>query len=159
MTGWQRIMNWKGFGRKWVTVILRYYPAICFHGRTGKNYEKPHRIVGMPSEIRTGQLPNKNQKRFHFRQLTRTSTHFTDLQHDTFFDKSPLFWKIKCRLMRSPYYVSVCVRPLTPYECLNHSLLNFVCISWHLSPSQWRNSWILPIRNTNITASQIAEWP
>jgi hypothetical protein len=46
--------------------------------------------------------------------------------------------------MRSPCCLYVCVFvsaclwiPDSTFECLNQSLQNFVCISWHLSPSQW----------------------
>jgi hypothetical protein len=35
--------------------------------------------------------------------------------------------------------------PLLIYECLNQSLWNLVCISWHPSPSQRHISWILCI--------------
>jgi hypothetical protein len=43
---------------------------------------------------------------------------------------------------------SVCVPvypPLSTIECLNQSPLNLWCISWQLSPSQRRTSWIPPI--------------
>jgi hypothetical protein len=57
-----------------------------------------------------------------------------------------LFWKSKIRLMRSPccLWLCICVSlypppPLT-FECLNQPLLNFICMSWHLRPSQWRTS-------------------
>jgi hypothetical protein len=32
--------------------------------------------------------------------------------------------------------VTVCLSPPMKFECLNQSLRNLVCISWHLSPSQ-----------------------
>jgi hypothetical protein len=60
-----------------------------------------------------------------------TSSHRIDLcDHSLAY--FPYFEKIKaglCDLHESP--------PLT-FDCLNQSLLNLVCISWHLSPSQRR---------------------
>jgi hypothetical protein len=55
-----------------------------------------------------------------------------------------LFWIYTSRLMRSScnLWVHVCVAvclyvypPLTTFECLNQSLWNLVCTSWHLIPS------------------------
>jgi hypothetical protein len=40
-------------------------------------------------------------------------------------------------------------------ECLYQSSLNFVCISCHMSPSQWRTSDFPPISITNTAASKI----
>jgi hypothetical protein len=54
-----------------------------------------------------------------------------------------LFWKHESRLTQSPCCVSVNPLPLT-FEYLNQSLWNFVCISWHLSPSQWHTYKSLP---------------
>jgi hypothetical protein len=56
-----------------------------------------------------------------------------------------LFWKNKSRLMWSPCCVSVNPLPPSTYECLNQSLRNLVCISWHLRPVQWRTSQVPPI--------------
>jgi hypothetical protein len=47
-------MNWKGCGKKLV-VLSRYLP-----GRTEK-ITKDFRVVGVPTEIRTGHLPNTNE--------------------------------------------------------------------------------------------------
>jgi hypothetical protein len=76
-----------------------------------------------------------------------------------FFSLLSLLLKNKSRFVRSPCClcvpVSTCVCPLTTFECLNHSLWNLVCISWHLSPSEWRTYKTL-INNANITVSQIS---
>jgi hypothetical protein len=47
--------------------------------------------------------------------------------------------------MRLPCCLLSIYPPLSTFECLNHSIWNLVCISWHLSPSQWRTSYIPPI--------------
>jgi hypothetical protein len=49
----------------------------------------------------------------------------------------PNFEKIKVGLWD---HLAVCVSPRSTFEFLNQSLLNLVCISWHLSPSQWHTS-------------------
>jgi hypothetical protein len=51
--------------------------------------------------------------------------------------------------------VSVCISPLTTFECLNQSLWNLVCISYHLRPSQRRTKWIPFILSTKATVSEI----
>jgi hypothetical protein len=65
----------------------------------------------------------------------------------TFFLASfPYFEKIKGLWDHFPVkvcvcvYVSACVSPLLTFEWLNKYLWNLVCISWHLTPSQRRNS-------------------
>jgi hypothetical protein len=76
-----------------------------------------------------------------------------------------LFSKNRSRLMRSPccLFVYVCL-----WICMCISLNNlwmpepvflktFVCISWHLSSSHRRTSYIVTINNTNIVASQTLE--
>jgi hypothetical protein len=55
-----------------------------------------------------------------------------------------LFWKKnKSRLMRSSCCLCVCM--YISFECLNQSIWNLLCISWHLSPCQRRTSKIHPI--------------
>jgi hypothetical protein len=41
--------------------------------------------------------------------------------------------------------VWMCIPPLSIFECLTLSLWNSVCMSWHMSPSQWHTSQIPPI--------------
>jgi hypothetical protein len=52
-----------------------------------------------------------------------------------------IFWPIFLILKKRKYayeitMFSVCLPPLSTFECQNQSLWNLVCISWHLSPSQ-----------------------
>jgi hypothetical protein len=47
--------------------------------------------------------------------------------------------------MRSSCCLCVCVSLQSTFECLNQSLLNLACMSWHLSPFQRRTSEISPI--------------
>jgi hypothetical protein len=70
------------------------------------------------------------------------------------------------RLMRSPccvcvcVSVSACVSPDNTFVCLNRSLLNSVCISCQLRPTQRCINIvyiIIPSSNTNTVASQIVE--
>jgi hypothetical protein len=46
----------------------------------------------------------------------------------------------KSRLMPSQCCQCVCEATLLTFECLNQSLWNLVCISWHMSPPQWHTS-------------------
>jgi hypothetical protein len=51
----------------------------------------------------------------------------------------------------------IAVIPVVSLECLNRSWRIFVCISWHLKPSQLR-TWYNPLfSSTNTTAYQIVE--
>jgi hypothetical protein len=55
-------------------VIVAYYNTLSRHllGRTQKEYEeKSVRIVDVPAEIRTGNLPNTSQKHYRLRELVR----------------------------------------------------------------------------------------
>jgi hypothetical protein len=52
------------------------------------------------------------------------------------FSPLSLFWKNKSRRMRSPCCLFISISPISTFECMNQSLLNLVCISWHLIPSQ-----------------------
>jgi hypothetical protein len=51
----------------------------------------------------------------------------------------PNFEKIKVSLWDN-LAVCLCVSPITTFECLNKSLWKLVCISCHMSPSQWHTS-------------------
>jgi hypothetical protein len=57
----------------------------------------------------------------------------------------PYFEKVKVELCDLH---SVCVfvySPVSAFECLNQSLWNLVCITWHLRHVQWRTLYIPPI--------------
>jgi hypothetical protein len=56
----------------------------------------------------------------------------------------PNFEKLKVGLCDN-FSVCVSLNPRIKFECLNQSLWNSVCISWHRSSSQWRTSSISPI--------------
>jgi hypothetical protein len=51
-------------------------------------------------------------------------------------------------------HFAVCVSPLSTFKCLEQSLWNLVCISWHLSTSQRRASVCVYICIPHIVASQ-----
>jgi hypothetical protein len=69
---------------------------------------------------------------------------FLNLTPHCTFHVQPTFFlilkKIKSWLMWSPCCLCLCESPLSTFECLNQSLWNLVCISRHLSPSQWCTS-------------------
>jgi hypothetical protein len=63
MIEWWWIMYWKGCGRNWLWSDLRYYPIVLWRnwGKPRKNFV---RIIGAPTEIQTGHLPNTSWKRY-----------------------------------------------------------------------------------------------
>jgi hypothetical protein len=48
----------------------QYYPRICLE-ELRKTYENSNCVVGVPAEIRTWHLRNKNQRHHHLSQLTQ----------------------------------------------------------------------------------------
>jgi hypothetical protein len=55
------MMNWKGFGRKWLWPNLIYYPSIHLE-RLKKTTKTLVRVAGLQTEILTWDLPNTKQE-------------------------------------------------------------------------------------------------
>lgn len=61
-------MDWKGYGSVGPWPDLTYCPGIAV-GRMTKATKKLMKMVGIPSEIRTGHLPNTSEKRYRLSHL------------------------------------------------------------------------------------------
>jgi hypothetical protein len=70
MIGWWRTINWNGCGRKRSCPSLRHCLRIFLKRLKKTTNETSFRIVGHPTEVRTGYLPNASYKCYRIRQLS-----------------------------------------------------------------------------------------